>query len=269
MFLFLLILFILFNINLTFCQSSIDETASSLNRTKIDEVIKINVAGEILSTSYSTLTYISNTKLSLFNLWPRDENGYMFLDFRPDLFKDFLSQLRRWSIRNNQSDDIRFEPSSWKVKNEFNEMIISLGFEKYQQIPPIQCIKHKVVNDFTHRVGSAMGNSCDTNETSGWTRFVDQAGTIIVDYVPERELRYSGCGGGQSPGWFFGTYPTRFYSTTIGTICYAAPVTGVPCERFANQSISVTHCGDYFVFDRPVAPACPLRVCTIDRAIPF
>ncbi|CAF1688598.1 unnamed protein product, partial [Adineta ricciae] len=145
-------------------------------------------------------------------------------------------------------------------------MLIALGFEKYQQIPPIQCSKHKLVNDFTRRIGSGFGDKCDTNETSGWTRFIDQAGTIIVDYVPEQNLRY--CGASGRPGWFYGVYPTQLYSTTLGTICYPCSRTGAPCERFSNQPISVTHCGGYFVFDVPIAPECPLRVCTIDRPMP-
>ena len=67
------------------------------------------------------------------NHWPRNNKGNIFLDLPPDLFKHFLHQLRRWSIRGNRLLDIAFEPPSWKVKNEFNEMLIALGFQKYQQ----------------------------------------------------------------------------------------------------------------------------------------
>lgn len=84
-------------------------------------------------TTYSTLTYVKNTKLSFLNAWPRDNKGNMFLDLPPDLFKHFLHQLRRWSIRGNQSMNTMFESPTWKLKDEFNEMLIKLGFEKYQQ----------------------------------------------------------------------------------------------------------------------------------------
>lgn len=130
-------------------------------------------------------------------------------------------------------------------------------------VTPIQCIKHRRINDFTRREGSGSGRSCDTNETAGWTRFVDQAGTAIINRIPDHGLRLCGSG---SPGWFFGMYPTKFYSTTIGTMCYVSPG-GTPCARIAAQSVQVTHCGDYFVFNMPAAPECPLRACTIDHPI--
>jgi hypothetical protein len=104
-----------------------------LNRTEYNKVIYLNVGDELISTTYSTLSYVPDTKLSLFNSWSRDSKGYIFLDLPPDLFKHFLHQLRRWSIRGNRSIDTIFEPPSWKVKDEFNEMLIALGFQKYQQ----------------------------------------------------------------------------------------------------------------------------------------
>ena len=104
-----------------------------MNRTEHNKVVYLNVGGELLSTTYSTLSYVPNTKLSLFNSWPRDNKGYIFLDLPSDLFKYFLHQLRRWSIRADRSIDTVFEPPSWKVKDEFNEMLIALGFQKYKQ----------------------------------------------------------------------------------------------------------------------------------------
>ncbi len=79
------------------------------------------------------MTYIPHTKLAFFNGWPRDNKGYIFLDLPSDLFKHFLHQLRRWSINGNRSVNVTFNPPSWKVKDEFNEMLIALGFQKYQQ----------------------------------------------------------------------------------------------------------------------------------------
>jgi hypothetical protein len=76
---------------------------------------------------------VPNTKLSFLNGWPRDNKGCTFLDLPPDHFKFFFHQLRRWSIRANRSIDTVFKPPSWKVKDEFNEMLIALGFQKYQQ----------------------------------------------------------------------------------------------------------------------------------------
>lgn len=104
-----------------------------MNRTEHNKVVHLNVAGELIHTTYSTLAYVSNTKLSSLNRWPRDNRGYIFLDLSSDLFKHFIHQLRRWSIRGNRSADTTFEPPSWQVKDEFNEMLIALGFQNYQQ----------------------------------------------------------------------------------------------------------------------------------------
>jgi hypothetical protein len=76
---------------------------------------------------------VPNTKLSFVNGWSRDNRGHIFLDLPPDLFKNFLHQLRRWSIRGNRSADATFNSPLWKVKDEFNEMLVALGFRKYQQ----------------------------------------------------------------------------------------------------------------------------------------
>lgn len=121
-------LFIILNISVIFCQSDVN-----LNNSEYDKVIYLNVGGELMFTTYSTLTYVPNTKLSLLNAWPRDNEGTVFLDLPADLFKHFLRQLRRWSIRGNQSMNTMFESPSWKVKDEFNEMLVKLGFKKYQQ----------------------------------------------------------------------------------------------------------------------------------------
>ncbi|CAF3352715.1 unnamed protein product [Rotaria sp. Silwood2] len=233
-------------------------THDAVRVTEYNKIIYLNVGGELISTTYGTLTYVPNTKLSFFNSWPRDNRGHIFLDLPPDLFKYFLHQLRRWSIRGDRLANAVFEPPSWKVKDEFNEMIIAL-------VAPVQCTKYRRVDDFTRREGSGAGRSCDTNETAGWTRFVDQAGTTIINHIPESGLRL--CGGG-SPGWLFGVYPSILYSTTIGTMCYVSPA-GTPCARIAAQAVRVTHCGAYFVFDMPVAPECPLRACSIDQPMPF
>ena len=156
-------------------------------------------------------------------------------------------------------------------------MILALGFHKYRQSrwnkwtkfswhlclctgTPIQCTKYRRVNDFSRREGSGSGRFCDTNDTAGWTRFVEQTGTKIVNQIPGSDLRL--CGGG-SPGWLLGVYPLTLYATTVGTMCYVSPA-GAPCARFAAQPVRVTHCGDYFVFEMPAAPECPLRACTTD-----
>lgn len=122
------VLGIFFLIDLGLCQSPINTNGFAPSK-----IVYLNVAGELIATTYSTLAYIPNTKLSALDAWPRDHQGYRFLDLPPDLFKHFFKQLRRWSVRNNRSADVAFEPPSWEVKDEFNEMLLALDLHKYRQ----------------------------------------------------------------------------------------------------------------------------------------
>jgi hypothetical protein len=63
----------------------------------------------------------------------RDDNGKIFLDFSPILFKHALEQIRRWKNRANRSADQQIKPPSWNVKKEFDEMLAALGLGKYRQ----------------------------------------------------------------------------------------------------------------------------------------
>lgn len=107
-----------------------------------NEVFSLNVGGEIMYATRDTLTYIPNTVLSSIivsttknrsKLIQYDEKGRIFLDLPPILFKHALEQLRRWKNRSNMSADQKILPPSWHVKNEFDEMLISLGLAKYRQ----------------------------------------------------------------------------------------------------------------------------------------
>ncbi|CAF1249972.1 unnamed protein product [Rotaria sordida] len=107
-----------------------------------NKVLHLNVGGELIYATRETLTYIPNTILaSIFkndninqsNLIERDNNGRVFLDFPPILFKHALEQIRRWKNRANRSADQQIKPPSWNVKNEFDEMLRALGLGKYRQ----------------------------------------------------------------------------------------------------------------------------------------
>lgn len=107
-----------------------------------NRVLHLNVGGELIYATRETLTYIPNTILaSIFtnsninqsNLIERDNNGKIFLDFPPTLFKHALEQIRRWKNRANRSADQQIKPPSWNVKKEFDEMLVALGFGKYRQ----------------------------------------------------------------------------------------------------------------------------------------
>jgi hypothetical protein len=108
-----------------------------------NRVLLLNVGGELMYATRDTLTYIPNTILaSIFtnninnnqsSLIQRDNNGKIFLDLPPNLFKHALEEIRRWKNRANRSADRQIKPSSWNVKKEFDEMLVSIGLGKYRQ----------------------------------------------------------------------------------------------------------------------------------------
>lgn len=118
-------------------------TRNNLYVRKSNKVLVLNVGGELMYASRDTLTYIPNTILtSIFtndinnnqsSLVQRDNNGKIFLDLPPTLFKHALEQIRRWKNRANRSADQQIKPLSWNVKKEFDEMLVSLGLGKYRQ----------------------------------------------------------------------------------------------------------------------------------------
>ncbi|CAF1056912.1 unnamed protein product [Adineta steineri] len=132
------------------------------------------------------------------------------------------------------SADREILPPSWHVKNEFDEMLVSLGLAKYRQNLPIECTVYNVSDDVTRRTGSGGGMLCDR------------------DFV--------GCGG-QKSGWLLGTYPTEPWTTTLSTLCYTDEMR-TPCR--ASTPIRTTHCGHFLVFELRSPPFCPARVCTDD-----
>jgi hypothetical protein len=105
-------------------------------------VLLLNVGGELIHATRSTLTYIPDTLLSSIfssnsnkrsDLIEIDENGRIFLDISPTLFKYALEQLRRWKNRADVSANRTIRPPSWRVKSEFDEMLVLLGLGKYRQ----------------------------------------------------------------------------------------------------------------------------------------
>jgi hypothetical protein len=118
------------------------ENNGELSNSQNNEVLLLNVGGELIYATRNTLTYITHTVLSSIivltnenrsKLVQYDENGRIFLDFSPILFKHALEELRRWKNRDNISTDQELVPPSWRVQNEFDEMLISLGLAKYRQ----------------------------------------------------------------------------------------------------------------------------------------
>lgn len=121
-------------------------------------------------------------------------------------------------------------------------------------LPP-QCSSYVLNTDSTRNVGYTGSSTCDSGAFGAgtWVRFDIPAGTYIITYVPST----STCGT-DATGWYTGVYPSGPGLTTSGSVCYNW--SGSSC-MWAN-SISITHCGSYYVFYLINSPNCNLRYCT-------
>ncbi|CAF4504642.1 unnamed protein product [Rotaria sp. Silwood2] len=144
-------MFLLAKVNSAVLMSSSDPSSQLQEETitgniffakKRNKVLHLNVGGELIYATRETLTYIPNTILASIvkhdninqsNSIERDNDGRIFLDFPPILFKHALEQIRRWKNRANRSADQEIKPPSWNVKKEFDEMLRALGLGKYRQ----------------------------------------------------------------------------------------------------------------------------------------
>ena len=100
------------------------------NSIKNTDVIRFNVGGEIMMTTRETLTHIQKSILSImFNgRWEQklqiDQNGYIFLDFNPILFRHLLDQLQTLDITNISP------PSQPSLIIPFKKMLKKLGLDQ-------------------------------------------------------------------------------------------------------------------------------------------
>ncbi len=105
-------------------------TPNPVNHIKI---FQLNVGGEIIITTRQTLMKIPESTLSiLFNgQWedklPKDQNGNIFFDFNPILFRHLLDQLQ--IIETNNSVQL-YPPSQPSLVDPFKKMIRKLGLQQ-------------------------------------------------------------------------------------------------------------------------------------------
>jgi hypothetical protein len=92
-----------------------------------DDVIILNVGDEIVRTRRKTLLRVPNSKLATIISSSKqintDNNGYLFLDYDPKLFRHLLDQLRKTQATNV----FYFDAPSQKEKDAFDAMLIDLG----------------------------------------------------------------------------------------------------------------------------------------------
>ena len=114
------------------------EKNKSKKTTKMVDIIRLNVGGEIIMTTRASLVRIPTSILAvLFNgRWEQkinnDINGNLFLDFNPVLFRHLLERLRTWS---NDKTPIFYPPRSSSPSNfrSFEKMLKRLGLSSIQQ----------------------------------------------------------------------------------------------------------------------------------------
>ncbi len=118
-------------------ESFIEEETKIISDT---DVIQLNVGGQLITTTRSTLTRIHKSTLAImFNgRWEneliRDKHGNIFLDFNPILFHHFLEQLRL--IENN--DSIQFHPPLLpSLVIPFEKMLRKLGINQSKKLNDI------------------------------------------------------------------------------------------------------------------------------------
>jgi hypothetical protein len=114
------------------------------------DVFRLNVGGEIMMTTRQTLTRVPKSILSmLFNgRWeqnvPRDQNGNIFFDFNPIVFRHLLDQVQLLDIKNLNHLSPPSEPS---LVTPFKKMIQKLDLNYLLSLEK---------NIFTFNVGGQM-----------------------------------------------------------------------------------------------------------------
>jgi hypothetical protein len=135
------------------------------------DIFQLNIGGEIIITTRETLTKISKSTLSLlFNgRWEhklqKDQNGNIFFDFNPILFRHLLDQLQ--IVEKN--DSIRFYPPSQpSLVQPFKKMIRKLGLDQF--------LSSEKQNIITFNIGGQM----ITNRRTKFTQISNSSFETIV-----------------------------------------------------------------------------------------
>ncbi|CAF4418824.1 unnamed protein product, partial [Adineta steineri] len=113
-----------------------------------------------------------------------------------------------------------------------------------------------LINDPTRSVNVTTSGGCDQSLFSSgamWVRFVGVGGTQI----PTSPVATFQCDT-EATGWYSGQMPTSVDTTITGIVCY----NWVSSNCYFNNSISVTNCGSYYVYQLSAPPGCNMRYCT-------
>ena len=118
-----------------------------------------------------------------------------------------------------------------------------------------ECQSAVQLNDATRNVNAGGAYACDGGIARQWYRFVGGTGSRIPQYV----VPINQCGT-QAPGWLNGAYPVNVNDSVSRQVCYNW--NGNSCQW--SNSVQITNCGGYYVFDLSPPPVCNLRYCGIN-----
>jgi len=128
-------------------------------------------------------------------------------------------------------------------------------------ILPSQCFTYTSIEDGSRNVNAAGNDGCDTMFMSGstWVRFIGTSGTELLT-SPTGPNR---CGT-KVTGWYAGNMPTVAQTITNGKVCF--PWENNICQW--SNTIGITNCGSFYVYQLTVPPVCSARYCTDTPNIP-
>ena len=119
------------------------------------------------------------------------------------------------------------------------------------------------MNDRTRNIHYGIGAICDARghstkingKSNQWYRFQAPAGNKMPDKPPS--LSGQRCGTTAS-GYLSGGHPTKAGQVVSRKVCFSWY--GNRCYH-RSVTVKVTHCGTFFVYQLPYAPACCFRYC--------
>ncbi|CAF2598164.1 unnamed protein product [Rotaria sp. Silwood2] len=154
------------------------------------EIVRLNVGGELMSTSRSTLTRVINSTLArMFDGSPKyqlqfDRDGNVFLDFNPVLFHHLLEQLRM--MENDDSQQFH-APSSQSLIAPFNKMLQKLGLDPAPRLDTdiiILNVGGEIIMTYRDTLIQLPDSKLATIVSSNESVSVDSSGHIFLDFNP-------------------------------------------------------------------------------------
>jgi hypothetical protein len=156
-------------------QTTIDDILKPQEKMITDtDVIQLNVGGQLIMTSRSTLTRMTKSTLAImFNgRWEdklnRDQQRNIFLDFNPILFQHLLEQLR---LIENPEEIIFYPPSLSSLVIPFEKMLRKLGINQLQK--------------FKNVLELNVGGEILTTRPKIFTRILNSTTDLFIDSDPK------------------------------------------------------------------------------------